>query len=376
MDTELLEFRVEKIPFSPEDNLEAKKIEQVLANKTLDSSGFHYGKFYLSGLKKGQGITVANALRRVLLYDIMGLGITKVKFNFTKEGSLDHKKIHEFSTISGIRESILELLMNLRLLIWKNPELDYGSKDLQASHLQCEQQSFQNSSLESFENQNSKVAKNFTPQQDTIVDSKLELPPQQTLSSIKAILPNKAAATSFSGHFSSINCFQNQDVFLEENNKVDRQGSHLQCEQSSGFVLRAKHLIMGSRMKNDIPFFPELMNPEQYLATILPVQKNRTGPKKFPEFEIEYKIENGNMFQERELTTTNDEFLLNSGPFFPVKKVNYTVEEVKNSTSNFVFERGFSECVFFEIWTDGSLHPQKALSEAFTILLDFFQQKK
>ena len=133
---------------------------------------------------------------------------------------------------------------------------------------------------------------------------------------------------------------------------------------------------MGSRMKNDIPFFPELMNPEQYLATILPVQKNRTGPKKFPEFEIEYKIENGNMFQESELTTTNDEFLLNSGPFFPVKKVNYTVEEVKNSTSNFVFERGFSECVFFEIWTDGSLHPQKALSEAFTILLDFFQQKK
>nr|YP_002601032.1 alpha subunit of RNA polymerase [Monomastix sp. OKE-1]ACK36887.1 alpha subunit of RNA polymerase [Monomastix sp. OKE-1] len=323
MDTELLEYRIEKLPFSPEDSLEAKKIQQVLGKNTFENSSLHYGKFYLSGLKKGQGITVANALRRVLLYDIMGLGITKVKFNSKNNENLSSQKLHEFSTISGIRESILELLMNLRLLVWTTSPLDSNQK-----------------------------VSGDSSSDPLLVHEELDISSSPSL-------------TSYLGQFSLPEYFKSKD-WLSEKNKNN---------QSSVFVLRGKHLISADQRTNQNPNFAQLINPEQYLATILPIQKTATGLSKFPEFEIEYKIGKGNLFENLDLQSNNEEFLLNSGPFFPVKKVNYTVEDIKNSTNNFLWERGFSECVFFEIWTDGSLHPEKALSQAFDILLDFFQQK-
>ena len=65
----------------------------------------YYGKFIIEPLDQGQGITVGNALRRVLLADLEGSAITAVRISGVN---------HEFSTISGIREDILELLLNLK----------------------------------------------------------------------------------------------------------------------------------------------------------------------------------------------------------------------------------------------------------------------
>nr|YP_009674970.1 RNA polymerase alpha subunit [Rhizochromulina marina]QDH81821.1 RNA polymerase alpha subunit [Rhizochromulina marina] len=77
---------------------------------TVEESGKITSKFLLRSLRYGQGITIGNALRRVLLSDIMGTAITAVKIP---------TMVHEFSTVDGIREDILEIFLNLKQVILK-----------------------------------------------------------------------------------------------------------------------------------------------------------------------------------------------------------------------------------------------------------------
>lgn len=72
--------------------------------------GLLYGQFSISNLYPGQAITVGNVLRRVLLSDIEGTTITAVRI----AGITD-----EFSIIPGVREDVLELLLNLKGIIVK-----------------------------------------------------------------------------------------------------------------------------------------------------------------------------------------------------------------------------------------------------------------
>lgn len=69
-----------------------------------------YDKFIIDGLEQGQGITVGNALRRVLLSDLEGISISSVRISGVS---------HEFSTIPGVREDVLEILLNLKEVIFK-----------------------------------------------------------------------------------------------------------------------------------------------------------------------------------------------------------------------------------------------------------------
>ncbi len=64
-----------------------------------------YGRLILEPLDRGYGVTLGNALRRVLLSSIKGAAITSVRI----EGVL-----HEFSTTPGVREDVIEILMNLK----------------------------------------------------------------------------------------------------------------------------------------------------------------------------------------------------------------------------------------------------------------------
>ena len=77
----------------------------------IDNEHNHYGCFLIEPLEIGQGITLGNALRRTLLSDLTGFAITGVRINNLK---------HEFSTIEGLREDILEVLLNLKEIIFKN----------------------------------------------------------------------------------------------------------------------------------------------------------------------------------------------------------------------------------------------------------------
>jgi DNA-directed RNA polymerase subunit alpha len=64
-----------------------------------------YGRFFAQPFERGFGITVGNALRRVLLSSIEGAAITAIKI----EGVL-----HEFSTVPGAKEDVTDIILNLK----------------------------------------------------------------------------------------------------------------------------------------------------------------------------------------------------------------------------------------------------------------------
>jgi len=76
-----------------------------------DTARDQYGRFILQPLDQGQGITVGNALRRVLLSDLEGSAIVAVRIAGIN---------HEFSTIPGVREDVLEILLNLKEVVLKS----------------------------------------------------------------------------------------------------------------------------------------------------------------------------------------------------------------------------------------------------------------
>jgi len=75
----------------------------------IDSSDFE-GKFEFRPLEPGYGLTVGNALRRVLLSSLEGFAITSVKIEGVE---------HEFSTIQGIVEDVTDIILNLKQVRFK-----------------------------------------------------------------------------------------------------------------------------------------------------------------------------------------------------------------------------------------------------------------
>nr|YP_009776173.1 RNA polymerase alpha subunit [Bacopa monnieri]QJA26498.1 RNA polymerase alpha subunit [Bacopa monnieri] len=76
-----------------------------------DSKRLCYGRFILSPLMKGQADTIGIAVRRALLGELEGTCITRVKFENVS---------HEYSTITGIQESVHEILMNLKEIVLRS----------------------------------------------------------------------------------------------------------------------------------------------------------------------------------------------------------------------------------------------------------------
>jgi len=68
------------------------------------------GVFEIDGLYVGYGLTLGNALRRILLSSLPGAAITQVKIKGVK---------HEFSTIPGVKEDIIEIILNLKKVRFK-----------------------------------------------------------------------------------------------------------------------------------------------------------------------------------------------------------------------------------------------------------------
>jgi DNA-directed RNA polymerase subunit alpha len=87
-------------------------------------SGACHGQFGINSLKPGQGITIGNQLRRVLLGDLGGIAISAVRIAGVT---------HEFSTIPGVREDILEILLNLKGVVLKSK-----TKDVQFGRLKVQ----------------------------------------------------------------------------------------------------------------------------------------------------------------------------------------------------------------------------------------------
>jgi DNA-directed RNA polymerase subunit alpha len=70
-----------------------------------DSRTHSFSKFVCEPLERGFGITIGNALRRILLSSLQGAAIVSVKFDDV---------VHEFSTIPGVREDVTDIILNLK----------------------------------------------------------------------------------------------------------------------------------------------------------------------------------------------------------------------------------------------------------------------
>ena len=109
----------------------------------IESSDFE-GRFEFRPLEPGYGLTIGNALRRVLLSSLEGFAITSVKFD---------KVGHEFSTIPGVKEDVTEIILNLKQVRFKRQVDDVeeeaatinvsGKKQLTAGDFQKYISSFQ-----------------------------------------------------------------------------------------------------------------------------------------------------------------------------------------------------------------------------------------
>ena len=207
----------------------------------------HYSKFVLEPLDRGQGITVGNALRRVLLSNLEGAAVTAVRIAGVS---------HEFATIPGVREDVLEIMLNLKEIVLKS----YAD----------------------------------TPQIGRLV----------------ATGPATVTAAQF-----------------------------------------------------DLPSEVEVIDPHQYVATLA------EGAK----LEIEFRVEKGVGYRAIDRTkdeTSSLDILQIDAVFMPVTKVNYSVDDIH-------FEESVSkDRLNLEIWTNGSLSPREALSQAAEIIANLFNPLK
>lgn len=215
-----------------------------LESKKQDETSL-FGKFLIQPLPFGHGITIGNTLRRILLNDIYGTAITGVEIVGLNT---------EFTTLPGVREDILEILLNIK----------------------------------------------------------------------QTILFSTKPGTYF---------------------------AHLK-------ILGPRIITAGC-----INFPPgvKILNPNLYIATVY----TETNIEMF--FRIEYG--QGYQLSEQSLQNSDNNFLNIDGLFMPVRKVNYFVNELYSIDSN---EFNADESLEIDIWTNGTITPQKALKSSIKYAINLF----
>lgn len=88
-----------------------------IAQPTVDLtvSGHNYGRFTIEPLEPGYGITLGNALRRILLRSLPGAAIVRARITDVW---------HEFATVEGVREDVTEIVLNLKRVRLRAVTLD------------------------------------------------------------------------------------------------------------------------------------------------------------------------------------------------------------------------------------------------------------
>ncbi|PZO43788.1 MAG: DNA-directed RNA polymerase subunit alpha [Pseudanabaena frigida] len=219
------------------------QVECVASHTEKDNS--QYSQFVLEPLDRGQGITIGNALRRVLLSNLEGAAVTAVRIAGVN---------HEFATIPGVREDVLDLMLNLKELVLKS----YSS----------------------------------APQIIRLVERG----------------PKLVMATSF----------------------------------------------------HSLPSDIEIVNPNQYIATL---SEGAT-------LEMELTIERGKGYRSvdrsKEDHNSPIDTLKIDAVFMPVRKVKYEIKDAR------IGDAINKESLQIDIWTNGSITPQEALSQAASVLVNLF----
>jgi len=212
-----------------------------LKSERIDSGACH-GQFLINSLRPGQGITIGNQLRRVLLNDLGGIAISAVRIAGVS---------HEFSTIPGVREDILEILLNLKGIVLK---------------------------------------------------------------------------------------------------------SKTQTSQFGRLKIQGPAVVTADLIQ--LPSNVEIVNPNHYIMTI--------STSNILEIEFKFDYGTGYKLASQTFLEENENYLQLDTIFMPVQKVDFKIENVYDNANN------ITERVFIDIWTNGSISPNKALTSAAQITIDLF----
>lgn len=97
------------------NNLVTPKVER-------EAEARNYGKFVITPLERGYGVTLGNALRRVLLSSLEGTAITSIRISDV---------LHEFSEIPGVQEDVIQVMLQIK-------QLRMILHDVESAHLHLE----------------------------------------------------------------------------------------------------------------------------------------------------------------------------------------------------------------------------------------------
>lgn len=314
-----------------------------------------YGRFQLGPFDKSQGLTIANAIRRTLLSELSGLAIFCVEIQGVN---------HEYSNLKGVRESVLDVLLNLKQIVFSSnkklnqPEIGFlklqGPKIVKACDLK----------LPSF-------IQCVDPNQyiTTLSDNGI-LEMKFMICEGKNFLiqtPSELIQKSFDSHFFVHNETQH-DVF--EKNTSTAEVINTSFKQK--FYLE------------NLETFPSINNNNSELKNIF--VENQINFKQFENDLMSHKQKTtqlqpiSNLPKKQDLkkkTSTNLLFI--DAVFMPIKKVNFSIQNINNYSkveqSNLLskFKKNYlQEKIILEIWTNGSIHPQKAIYEAIQKIIDIF----
>ena len=100
---------------------ERKKFVSYIESRIEENNNL-YARFHLGSFVGGQALTIANALRRTLLAEIPAFVITRVEIDRVN---------HEFATLPGINESILNIVLNLKGMVLLGQNLNLFSPSMQ-----------------------------------------------------------------------------------------------------------------------------------------------------------------------------------------------------------------------------------------------------
>ncbi len=99
-------------------------MEHLRPDIRIENSGPTFAKVLIEPLERGYGATLGNSLRRVLLSSIRGAAISSVRIDGV---------LHEFSTVPGVREDVIEILLNLKQIPVRS-----HSSEVRVLHLEAE----------------------------------------------------------------------------------------------------------------------------------------------------------------------------------------------------------------------------------------------
>jgi DNA-directed RNA polymerase alpha subunit len=341
-----------------------------IESKKLEATQL-YGCFVLGNFPKGQALTLANGLRRSLLSQVMGTAICFVEIKGAS---------HEYQSLQGVHECVLDILLNLRQLVLKSSIPCFPSQ-LAYLHVKgpgiARARDLKTPSFISIVDPNQPIA---------TLSTKGQLHLKVLISCGKAFLNQTSAGQAYENQINLLKQrswlgIQHQVPSTDYSNSWQRERfvKHKRVKKrrsNEQFQVLVKKIKTSKNEPNKSINFEGLnqKNINQKDQLVLKVkeqtferEKQQDSKKTQTTYVEQKKLNAKNSFDFDDLsnkinTNQNIGYFPLDAIFAPVTKANYTIESV-NMTQ---------EKVYFEVWTNGSLDPRHAIHQAAKALIHLF----